>query len=208
LMQEEAAAANYQFLFAHQRRRPLVVVKSAMSIDGRIALPSGESQWITGHEARSEGHRLRAELGAVLVGRRTVERDDPSLTARLDGVVNQPVRIVLDPHAKLARSMKVFNADAQTIHVTGPIELNALLQDLFARGITGLLVEGGPTTVANFVGENLVDRYELFMAPKLLGQGLCWLDKPLSSTLAGAPSLEFRQVRRLGSDLWITAAPV
>lgn len=204
LLREEAAVANQQFLFAVQHRRPLIVAKAAMSLDGRIALPNGESKWITGEAARAEGHRLRAELGAVLVGRRTVQLDNPRLTARLDGVHNQPTRIVLDPGSKLSGNENVFNEEAPTIHVTGHIDLSHLLSDLYAQGITGILVEGGATTLGTFAAQNLVDRYELFIAPKLLGHGPQWLNTTFVQRVADAPQLTVRSSRQLGDDLWIT----
>lgn len=205
VLESEAAAANEQFLFAIQRKRPYVVVKAAASLDGRIALPSGESQWITGAAARREGHRVRAELGAVLVGRRTVELDDPHLTARIPGVHNPPLRVVLDPHARLTGKERVFDGAAPTRHVTGTIDLRDLLQDLFKNGVTGLLVEGGATTIAGFVRQGLVDAYELFVAPKLLGDGPAWIQGLDLPRLADAPQLRIESVKRVGPDLRISA---
>lgn len=207
LLEEEASVVNHQFLFAMRRKRPLVVVKAACSLDGRIALPTGESKWITGETARKEGHRLRVESGAVLVGRRTVEVDDPDLTARIVGVTNQPLRVILDPQKKLSGRERVFNESAETLWVNGAIDLNQLLANLFGRGANGLLIEGGATTIAHFVRQGLVDRYELFLAPKLLGDGPSWLGGLGLPGLASAPSLQILQSQMLGDDLWITAAP-
>jgi diaminohydroxyphosphoribosylaminopyrimidine deaminase/5-amino-6-(5-phosphoribosylamino)uracil reductase len=205
LLEEEAAAANRQFLFAVRHRRPRVVLKAAFSLDGRIALPSGESQWITGEAARREGHRLRVDCGAVLVGRRTVELDDPQLTARIPGVVNQPVRVVLDPHARLKGTERVFDEQAPTRHITGPIDLPALLSDLYESGVKGLLIEGGAVTAGSFLRAGLVDRLEMFMAPKLLGDGPNWLQGLGLNALADAPSVQIQETRRVGGDLWIRA---
>jgi diaminohydroxyphosphoribosylaminopyrimidine deaminase/5-amino-6-(5-phosphoribosylamino)uracil reductase len=207
LLTEEAAAENRQFFFALQNQRPLVVLKAACSLDGRIALPSGESKWITGEEARAEAHRLRADLGAVLVGRRTVELDDPQLTARIPGVTNQPTRIVLDPGAKLNASYRIFDDAAPTIHMTGAFDLPGLMSELFRQGITGVLVEGGATTIGGFLKSGLFDRLELFMAPKILGSGPTWNEGLILDSLADAPQLEIGEIRRLGRDLWITATP-
>jgi diaminohydroxyphosphoribosylaminopyrimidine deaminase/5-amino-6-(5-phosphoribosylamino)uracil reductase len=204
LLQAEAEAANEQFLFAMRHRRPRVVLKAAVSLDGRIALPSGESRWITGEAARRQGHRLRAQCGAVLVGRRTVEVDDPLLTVRLPGVVNQPLRVVLDPHARLRGDERVFDASAPSLRVTGEVDLPELLNDLFRRKVTGLLVEGGAITAASFVKAGLVDRLELFLAPKLLGDGPTWLEGLGLPALAEAPLGEVRKLRRLGQDLWLS----
>lgn len=204
-LEEEAAAANQQFLFAVRHRRPRVVLKAACSLDGRIALPSGESQWITGEAARREGHRLRVACGAVLVGRRTVELDDPQLTARIPGVVNQPLRVVLDPQGKLKGTERVFDEAAPTRHVTGPIDLPTLLSDLYESGVKGLLVEGGALTAGSFLRAGLIDRLELFMAPKLLGDGPSWVQGLDLPSLADAPQARIREMRRVGSDLWVRA---
>jgi diaminohydroxyphosphoribosylaminopyrimidine deaminase / 5-amino-6-(5-phosphoribosylamino)uracil reductase len=207
LLEHEAAEANTQFLFAMRHERPFVVAKAAFSLDGRIALASGESKWITGELARREAHRLRAELGCVLVGRRTVEIDNPQLTARVAGVHNQPLRVVLDPKKALTGREDVFNDDAESLWINGDIELQELLRSLYARGITGVLVEGGGTTIAHFVREGLVDRYELFIAPKLLGEGPSWIGGLQVVELQHAPALQIIHTRKLGDDLWITAQP-
>ena len=207
LLAEQAEASNERFLTAMRRSWPFVTVKAAMSLDGRIALPSGESKWITGSSARREGHRFRAEMGAVLVGYRTVLADDPELTARIPGVVNQPLRIVLDPHGRLSGRERVFNSAAPSRHVTGPIDLKELLAELFREGVTGILVEGGAGTISRFVAESLVDRYEIFAAPKLLGDGPTWLAALRLGALADAPQLRLQRVQRRGEDVQLTLRP-
>jgi diaminohydroxyphosphoribosylaminopyrimidine deaminase/5-amino-6-(5-phosphoribosylamino)uracil reductase len=206
LLAEEANAANRQFMSAVQMGRPVVTLKSAVSLDSKIALASGESKWITGPEARLAAHRLRAESGSVLVGYKTVMQDDPELTARVPGVVNQPVRIVVDPHCALHGGEKVFNKAAPTIHITTPqIDLKSLLESLYGRGINGVLVEGGAGTIRRFVETGLVDRLELFVAPILMGEGLNWTEGLTFPTLAETPRLQIESVERLGSDIQISA---
>ena len=201
LLAEEAAAANEQFLFAHRHRRSMITAKAAISLDGRIALPNGQSQWITGEAARRDGHRLRAECGAVLVGRGTVLADDPRLTVRLNRRVNQPVRIVLDPSHKLTGTEQVFNGEAETMHVTGEIDLTKLATTWFQRGLTGVLVEGGATTVRHFLAEDLVDRLVLYMAPKILGSGKGWVEDLIRTDLGETTGWCFEGMKRLGEDL-------
>jgi len=213
----DAYFANQAWLDAQRLQRPFVVVKAAMSLDGRIALDSGESKWITGNAARRAGHRLRAECGCVIVGRKTVSMDDPELTARISGVVNQPLRVVIDPDGKLNGSERVFNISASSLRFTAkpamPIdvspesfEVQAMLQALWKRGVTSVLVEGGATTIGHFFSAQLVDRLELFVAATALGNGPSWLDLKVSE-LAAAPRLSFTRVRRIGEDLQITAIP-
>jgi diaminohydroxyphosphoribosylaminopyrimidine deaminase/5-amino-6-(5-phosphoribosylamino)uracil reductase len=204
VLEEQAAKANRAFLVAMERKRPFITLKAAMSLDGRISLPSGESKWITGEAARRAAHALRAEAGAVLVGYRTVLADDPELTARIPGVHNQPLRIVIDPDSRLSGRERVFNDRAETLHVTGrPIDLHDLAASLFRRGCTGLLVEGGARTITGFLREGLYDALELFVAPKVLGAGPTWVEGLDLQNLAEAPGFGIESVRRLGGDLWI-----
>jgi len=217
LLEPEAAAANDQFLTAMKLKRTRVLLKTAMSLDGRIALPSGESKWLTNPDARRAAHRLRAECGAVLVGRRTVELDDPALTARIAGVVNQPVRIVLDPSAKLGAHWKVFDASAPSLHIVngtfgleaGPegFDLEELCRALFEQGLTGLMVEGGGLTSARFIRSGLVDRIELFVAPKILGSGSAWIEGLRVDSVSDAPKFTVESLRKLKADIQISLRP-
>jgi diaminohydroxyphosphoribosylaminopyrimidine deaminase/5-amino-6-(5-phosphoribosylamino)uracil reductase len=181
--------------YLHHRRtgRPFVVVKLASTVDGRTAAPDATSKWITGVEARTDSHRLRAESQAILVGSGTVRSDDPELTTRMvDGP--SPRRVVLGsapPDAKVHPCTEW----------RGEIEL--LLDQLGEEGVLQLMIEGGPNTIAQFHAEGLVDRYVLYVAPAIFGGDDA---KPMFSG-AGAPTMEtlsrgrFVQVRRLGGDL-------
>ncbi|MEJ5170758.1 MAG: bifunctional diaminohydroxyphosphoribosylaminopyrimidine deaminase/5-amino-6-(5-phosphoribosylamino)uracil reductase RibD [Fimbriimonadales bacterium] len=219
LMADEAEEANWRFLTAMRLRRPAVVAKAAVSADGRIALPSGESRWITGPATRRAGHRLRAEMGAVLVGRITAEQDDPALTARIPGVRNQPLRVVLDPEGRLPGTLRLFDGSAPTLRVTaerregclavgrradGGLDLHRLLAELFERGVTGLLVEGGGRTIGSFLAAGLVDRMELFVAPTVLLDGRPAVLGAAPSRLSEAPRGRWVAVRRVGPDLRLT----
>lgn len=211
LLEEDASEANRVFLTAMKRGRPFVVAKAATTSDGFIAKPDGTSKWITGTEARDAGHRLRAELGCVLVGRSTVEMDDPQLTARLPDVVNQPLRVVLDPSAKLGEEKTVFSDGGSSLRFVAPgmsvraadveiacddgFDLQAVLNELFSRGVTGVLVEGGGETISSFLRAGLVDRVERFVSRKSFGEGLHWLGSE-------PPEFELKEISRetLGDD--------
>ncbi len=210
----------------------IVTLKLAMSLDGAIALSSGESQWITGLEARAEGHRLRAGHDAILVGIGTALADDPELTARIEPPpARQPVRVVLDRHLRLSPASKLAATIAkgkvialstditagrpavleaagialeQVQPTEGEGEIAAALRVLRERhGIASILVEGGAGVAAAFLRENLVDRLELFRAPMLIGgDGLRALGPLGLATLDGAPRFEWVASQRLGPDLW------
>lgn len=211
VLESEAAAINWRFLTAMRQARPAVVVKAALTLDGRIAWPSGESKWITGPEARTDGHRLRAEMGCVLVGRGTVAADDPHLTARIYGVKNAPVRVVLDPHARLSGREHVFDDAAATWWLTTTDALGAIcLPDLTpatvlgylrAQGVTGVLVEGGGVTIRHFLAAGLVDRLALYVAPRLFGAGRLWLPEGEPWSPPHGVSLELLGVTPIGQDL-------
>ena len=211
---DRAADANIMFLTAMKHKRPFIVVKAAASLDGRIALPTGESKWITGTPARKQANRLRADCGAVLVGRKTVEADDPHLTARVGGVVNQPLRLVLDPTSRLNSHWNIFDSSAPSLHLVegalglrarnGRFDLNEICAALFEVGLTSLLVEGGGYTVTSFIKAGLADRIELFLAPLIIGNGLSWIQGLELGFLSEAPRYRVVRVKNLSGDLQIT----
>ncbi len=184
LLAKEATFVNRQFLTSVAKGRPYITLKAALTRDGFIARPDGTSKWITGESAREDSHRLRAERGAVLVGRGTVQADDPQLTARIPGVENPPIRIVLDPAAKLTGTEKVFDRSAPTwwyvsepTHSTQkllPASMEGFLRELDREGIRGVLVEGGSATITAFLNAGFGDELVLYEAPVRFQEGLPW----------------------------------
>jgi diaminohydroxyphosphoribosylaminopyrimidine deaminase/5-amino-6-(5-phosphoribosylamino)uracil reductase len=158
---DEAADLLAPYLKHRRTGRPWVVLKLAATMDGRIAAPDGSARWLTGEAARADGHRLRALSDAVLVGAGTVRADDPELTVRLDPAPqHQPLRVVLG-HAP----------DAARVHPALEMvgEPGAVLDELGAKGVLQLLVEGGAHVAHAFHTAGLVDRYVLYLAPALFG---------------------------------------
>ncbi len=208
--------------------RPLVTLKVATSLDGRIATATGESRWITGARARRAVHGLRLHHDAVLIGRRTAEIDNPRLTCRLEGLEHRaPVRIVADSnlglsctsalvasaadiptwivcgrHADKARKEALREAHVEIIEVdctpSGRVCQKAMMATLGSRGLTRLLVEGGAILAGSLVHDDLVDRVAWFHAPLLLGHDA-------AASLAGLDIESLTDARRwrvLSSRTW------
>jgi diaminohydroxyphosphoribosylaminopyrimidine deaminase/5-amino-6-(5-phosphoribosylamino)uracil reductase len=189
----EAEALNQGFFSRMRRDRPWVILKTALSLDGRAAAASGRSRWVTGPEARAAVHAMRADVDAILVGAGTVLADDPALTAH--GAGRDPLRVVLAGRRRLPPDARVFDGSAPTVlyRIKRPRDLRAALRDLSRSGVGTLLVEGGPTVHASFLRAGLVDEARVFLAPKLLSGA----DDPNA-----APRLAAPRVTRLGAD-WL-----
>jgi diaminohydroxyphosphoribosylaminopyrimidine deaminase/5-amino-6-(5-phosphoribosylamino)uracil reductase len=212
--------------------RPLVVLKLAASLDGRIAIPTGGSRWITGAVARRRAHEMRNRLDAVLVGGRTIRTDDPRLTCRLPGG-RDPIRVVLDgqlrvsprsrvirvrsraptwivtrPDAPARRAAALERAGAEVIRVPGhgPVQLRRVMRELGRRGVTSVLVEGGATVAAATLRARVADRVVLFLAPILIGgDGVPAIGALMTSRVARAVQLKHVRVERVGGDLVVEA---
>ncbi len=188
--------------YLHHRTtgRPFVVLKIASTLDGRIAAADGSSQWITGDEARTETHRLRAQSGAIIVGARTVRTDDPSLTTRLvEGP--SPRRIVL--------GTVVADAQVQPCEeYSGPIE--DLLVRLGAQGVVQVLVEGGAQVAGAFHRAGFVDRYVFHLAPALMGStdALAMMTGLDGTSMTDLWRGRIIGLRQLGSDVEIVIEPI
>ena len=222
---EERALRLNEFYVKHRLTgRPFVSAKFAMSLDGKIATRTGESRWITGDEARAHGHRLRHIHDAILVGVNTVIADDPDLTTRLEGIQGrQPLRVVVDSQLRLRMSARVVGPNtliattragrmgaAEVVKfpaaANGQVALQPLLDELGARGILSLLVEGGSAVHASFISQGLVDKVYAYIAPRLIGGREA--PGPLGGAgverLAEAIPLRELDATRLGPDLLVT----
>lgn len=198
LLEEEARYENRFFFHFHQCRLPWVLLKAAMSLDGKLSTHSRRSKWITGETAREHAHQLRGEMDAVLVGVGTVIHDDPILTARCpDEEVNQPVRVVLDPMLQMSPKSRLVNTldtapvwifcapespehyrkqfEDHGVRITvvdrdhGKLDLYRILRELAAKSILSVMVEGGPTIHTSFLEHSLVNEVAVYIAPILIG---------------------------------------
>jgi diaminohydroxyphosphoribosylaminopyrimidine deaminase/5-amino-6-(5-phosphoribosylamino)uracil reductase len=229
LMENEARDLNVGFLSRMTRGRPWLRMKIAASLDGGTALANGRSQWITGPEARRDGHHWRARSCAVLTGIGTVAEDDPQLTVREVETSRQPVRVVVDsrldisPRARVlgpgtliaaarddgSRSGALRDRGAEVIvlpNASGKVDLAALVAELGRRGVNELHIEAGHKLNASLLQENLVDELLVYLAPRILGdtaRGMFHL--PELTDLTQSRALELRDVRTIGGDLRVIA---
>src|ERR671925_114144 len=194
---DTARLLNQPFRKHARTGRPLVVFKSAMSLDGKVATRTGDSQWISGEASRARAHRWRAESDAVAVGIGTAMHDDPQLTARVEGVARQPRRVVFDSEARLRLNSRLVRgvsevpvtvicgraasrtavqaleaAGGDGIVATGPTEaarVESALDELGSRELQSLLLEGGPHLAGAFLEAGEIDELRIFVAPLLVG---------------------------------------
>jgi diaminohydroxyphosphoribosylaminopyrimidine deaminase/5-amino-6-(5-phosphoribosylamino)uracil reductase len=224
LMEEEARELNIGFVSRMARGRPWVRMKIAATLDGRTALANGKSQWITGSEARKDGHHWRARACAIATGGGTVKADDPRLTVREFETTRQPLRVVIDSHvetppqARILQGEKVLlfaavagktlpNAEIVVMpNAGGKVDLKKMLGELGRRGVNELHVEGGFKLNGSLVREGCVDEFLIYMNPSLLGdsaQGMVNLAE--ITALDQRVALKLRSVERIGDDLRIIA---
>ena len=238
LLAEEAAALNEGFFRRIGEGRPMVTLKLASTLDGRIATRTGESRWITGEAARRRAHLLRARHDAVMIGSNTAIADDPELTCRLPGLGERsPVRIVIDGRLRVPLTARLVRTAAErpTWFVTRrgdaperhrafeecgvlliavdpageTVDLTAALQELGQRGLTRVLVEGGAALAAALLREELVDHLAWFHAPSVMGGDGVPAVAPFGlEGLADMPRFMRRDVERVGEDMLETLSRV
>lgn len=237
VLEEECRRLNLFYNHWVRQGRPWVMLKSATSLDGRVALANGRSQWITGVPARKWVHRLRHEVDAILVGAGTVLADDPKLNVRHGKASRQPQRVVLDPqllsplkakvfspkhggptwvvvHPRHARSRKAREFTAQGVQVLscpvdrrGEFVLEKLLSLLGQAGIVSLLVEGGAQVLSSFYRQKAFDEWLMFLAPQLFGADAKAMVGELGLKQIPANALQLQDCERLGPDLLLVFRP-
>jgi diaminohydroxyphosphoribosylaminopyrimidine deaminase/5-amino-6-(5-phosphoribosylamino)uracil reductase len=230
VLADRALAVNESYMHHRRTGRPLLILKLALTLDGRLAARDGSARWITGPEARAEVHRRRAVTGAVLVGAGTIEADDPQLTARDTTAPRQPVRVIVDSSGRTSPAARAFRggevvvatiasssheaqvgwkeAGAEVVVLPerdGGVDLGALLDSLGQGGITEVYCEGGAAVATSLIKDDLVDRLELHYGPVMVGAGPS-LDDIGVSTMSEARRWRTVDVRRAGDDILMSFA--
>jgi diaminohydroxyphosphoribosylaminopyrimidine deaminase/5-amino-6-(5-phosphoribosylamino)uracil reductase len=229
LMAHAAQELNIGFFSRMQRGRPWVRLKTAASLDGTTALDNGASQWITGPEARADGHAWRARASAILTGIGTVKADDPQLTVRGVDTPKQPRRVIVDSRLDIDLDARILQGDPCWIvaatpdpvkhdaltraghdvillpNASGKVDLPALMLELGRREVNELHVEAGSKLNASLVREGCVDELLVYLAPSLIGPGQGMFALPALAHLNGQHHLAFHAVSLVGPDLRILA---
>ncbi|MDU0810538.1 MAG: bifunctional diaminohydroxyphosphoribosylaminopyrimidine deaminase/5-amino-6-(5-phosphoribosylamino)uracil reductase RibD [Burkholderia sp.] len=233
LLADEATELNIGFVSRMTRGQPWVRMKIAASLDGRTAIPSGESQWITEKEARIDGQAWRARACAILTGIGTVRQDDPQLTVREIKTSRQPQRILIDSQLELPISARLLQGEPLIIFcgkldkdgkersimlhdrgsdiislpdMDGKVDLPAMLRILGERGINELHVEAGYRLNGSLLRKNCVDELLVYISPSLLGaDSACMFDIISPQNLDMRTRLKFHSIKNIGNDLRILA---
>ncbi|MDP3540659.1 MAG: bifunctional diaminohydroxyphosphoribosylaminopyrimidine deaminase/5-amino-6-(5-phosphoribosylamino)uracil reductase RibD [Azonexus sp.] len=233
LLENEARELNIGFVSRMTRGRPWLRLKTAASLDGKTALNNGVSQWITGPDARQDGHRWRARACAILTGIGTVRDDDPQLNVRAVETTRQPLRVVVDSKLETPLSARILqacpvliagaveNADKAALlrstgaevqilpNAVGKVDLKALLEYLAQRGVNEVHAEAGFKLNGSLLREGLVDELLLYLAPCLIGHAASGLfNLPELTSLDGKQRLQIRDLRQIGADIRVLARPV
>jgi diaminohydroxyphosphoribosylaminopyrimidine deaminase/5-amino-6-(5-phosphoribosylamino)uracil reductase len=225
----QAYELNIGFFTRMRHGRPWVRLKTAASLDGTTALASGESQWITGPEARADGHAWRARASAILTGIGTVKADDPQLTVRGIDTPRPPRRVIVDSKLEISLDARILqgepcwivaavsNGDKEAAlraaghevimlpNAAGKVDLPALMLELGRRDINELHVEAGAKLNASMVREGCVDELLVYLAPCLIGPGLGMFSLPPLEHLADKRALRFHEISQVGADVRLLA---
>lgn len=234
ILEEDGSYLNEIFFKFIKMGIPFIALKSAASLDGKIATSTGESKWITGNKAREDSQKLRNRYDGILTGINTIIEDNPMLTCRLKGGRN-PVRIVLDSKLRISPEAQILNMNdsaEKTIIITTrqaeenkivvirkkakvfiieneSIDINQVLKLLSSLKITSILVEGGAKIHGSFIGNNLPDKYYLYYAPILIGgkEAPGFFGGEGFKSLADTPKLNIHNIKSLGKDVRVTLYP-
>lgn len=227
-----ARRLNEKFLYSARTRRPFILIKAGMTLDGKLASVARKSRWITSPESRRQGMLLREEHDAILVGSGTVHEDDPELTRRLGLAGERPwTRLVVDATSDLSREAKILNDGGRTIVFTssgrfeppganvetvrlpasrGRLDLDQVFRETWARGIRSIVVEGGSLLHSEIIEHNLWQKMVLFVAPMVVGgpgAPSIFAGEGVGE-LADAHRFRFDRFEKIGPDLMVVAYPL
>jgi diaminohydroxyphosphoribosylaminopyrimidine deaminase/5-amino-6-(5-phosphoribosylamino)uracil reductase len=230
LMEDDARELNIGFVSRMQRGRPWVRMKIAATLDGRTALANGQSQWITGVEARRDGHHFRARACAVLTGIGTVKDDDPQLSVRMVETTRQPLKVLVDSRLEVSHEARIFDGAPVLIATAveneakfaalrrrgaevlllpnsgGKVHLARLFEQLAAKGLNEIHVEAGAKLNGSLLREGCVDELLAYFAPAIVGDsGRGMFSLPELTDLGALRRCRLQEASRIGDDLRVIA---
>ena len=233
VLEEECTSLNERYFTYIKNKKPFVILKAGMTIDGKIATKTFESQWITSEESRKFSHELRGMCDAIMVGINTVLKDDPSLNVRAGRYPHSPARIIVDSKLRISQSAKVLSKDLENIAIiattdsydrenfeilskmenvrivivkdkNGRVDLRDLLEKLKEYNISSILLEGGGSLNASMLKENLVDKFYFFIAPKIIGaDGISAIGRMGIEKIDEVLNLKDVEVSKISTDILI-----
>ena len=236
MLEAEAIKLNERFIHNMLHEAPFVISKVAMTLDGKMAAYNGHSKWVTGEESRKNVHDIRNQTDAILVGIGTVLADDPMLTTRIPEGGKNPIRVILDSNLKTPLDAKITDCtEAETwifskegadhekaaaltekgVQVFSTpagengLDLTVILKQLYKMGVTDVLVEGGSEVNAAFLRNGLINKFFIYIAPKVLGgrHSLTPYTGNDVESMDEAAMVDFESIESFGNDLLITAYP-
>ena len=232
LLEQQAKLLNPGFISIFNRNRPWVRLKLAMSLDGRTAMKSGESMWVTGNYSRKDGHKLRAQSGAIITGIGTVLKDNPQMTVRGLNIGRQPIRVVLDSKLKVPLDANIFQSTGQVIIFccqsnsykkslleqmnvkviedkshSSKLDLKFVLSWLAKNSVNEVLIEAGATLAASFIEQKLVDELIVYMSTKIMGATARPLVNLPLNNINDAIEFKLKDIRQIDKDIKFTLIP-
>jgi len=231
ILEKQAKMMNEAYEKFITTKEPFVIVKAALSADGKMTASDGSSKWITGEDAKQAVQELRGQVDAIMVGIETVIKDNPSLTCRIQECKN-PKRIIVDSRLRIKVSAKVLNNEARTIIATtknapmdkidilrklgvkvvvvegeGGVDLKRLLKELVSEGITSIMIEGGGRLIGSAFDARIVDKVMLFIAPKIIGGKGVTISGEGAQSISDAIPLERVEMKKVGADFLLLGYP-
>jgi len=231
ILEKESTMMNEAYEKFVTSKEPFVIVKAALSADGKLSANDGSSKWITGEEARKAVHELRGQVDAVMVGIETVLKDNPHLTCRVEG--KNPKRVIVDSKLRSPYDSNVLDNSAETIIATTinapvnrieamktrglrvividgkgeKVDLRRLLKELASEDISSIMIEGGGELIGSALDAKLVDKVMLFIAPKLLGGTGTTITGQGIDNIKNSIYLEKTEMKKVGEDFLLTGYP-
>lgn len=218
ILSEEGEKLNEVFFLSQRKKRPFIHFKTASTLDGKIAMPNGESKWITGEKAREHVHYLRSIHQGIIIGAETLRKDNPQLTVRLPQYTGaQPKRIVFTKSGELTATHHLFTDEfkANTIIYSFEnlrfdfpfVRINSLkeaMDDLYSKNIISVMMESGSTLFSEFLRGGFIDRVSIYQNPSFIGAGKSFVENLNLHKLADRPRLTEMESSWIGEDLYLT----